>query len=182
MVKSRSSGSRARAGKSPPERRSPLRFPEAAGMKRASLPASGILATARPLSAFLATVGALEPADRALIVDQAIVLLEGFYAHLPLKRAMHAVDPLQRLRLLRHRLAQFVTETSFHAEMTDIFTSLRDLHTNYLLPAPYNGVAAALPFAVEAYWEKDVRRYIVGHVMDGFSHPTFRAGVEVRYW
>jgi len=141
-----------------------------------------ILNAATRLNEFLATVVALTPEERGLIVEQAIVLLDGFYAHLPLKRAMHAIDPLQRLRLLRHRLAQFVTETSFHAEMTDIFTSLRDLHTNYLLPAPYNGVAAALPFAVEAYWEKDVRRYIVGHVMDGFSHPTFRAGVEVRYW
>ena len=97
-------------------------------MERASPPTSGILATARPLSAFLATVGALEPADRALIVDQAIVLLEGFYAHLPLKRAMHAVDPLQRLRLLRHRLEQFPSELAFHAEMTDIFTSLRPAH------------------------------------------------------
>jgi hypothetical protein len=80
-----------------------------------------------------------------------IVLLEGCYAHLPLKRAMHAVDPLQRLRLLRHRLGQFVTESSFHAEMNDIFTSLRDLHTNYLLPAPFNRVAAALPFGVKFF-------------------------------
>lgn len=141
-----------------------------------------ILNSATLLNKFLATVVALTPEERALIVEQAIVLLEGCYAHLPLKRAMHAVDPLQRLRLLRHRLAQFATESSFHAEMTDIFTSLRDLHTNYLLPAPFNGVAAALPFGVEAYWENDVRKYIVGHVMAGFTHPTFREGVEVRYW
>src|SRR5262249_57745344 len=93
-----------------------------------------------------------------------------------------AMVRVERLRLLRHPLAPFVMETPLPAEMPDIFPAPRDLHTNFPLPAPYNGVAAALPFAVEAYWEKDVRRYIVGHVMDGFSHPTFRAGVEVRYW
>jgi hypothetical protein len=37
------------------------------------------------------------------MVEQAIKLLEGFYVHLPLKRAMHAVDPLQSLRLLQRR-------------------------------------------------------------------------------
>ena len=150
-------------------------------MERASPPTSGILATARPLSAFLATVGALEPADRALIVDQAIVLLEGFYAHLPLKRAMHAVDPLQRLRLLRHRLEQFPSELAFHAEMTDIFTSLRDLHTNYLLPDPFRRAAAALPFRVEAFFEGGVRKFLA-IVAPSLSHPTFGSGVEVLHW
>jgi hypothetical protein len=42
---------------------------------------------------------------------------------------MHAVDPLQRLRLLRRRVSLVANEISFHHEMTDIFTSLRDLHT-----------------------------------------------------
>jgi hypothetical protein len=125
-------------------------------------------------------VGALEPADRALIVDQAIVLLEGFYAHLPLKRAMHAVDPLQRLRLLRHRLEQFPSELAFHAEMTDIFTSLRDLHTNYLLPDPFRR-AAALPFRVEAFFEGGVRKFLA-IVAPSLSHPTFGSGVEVLHW
>ena len=40
-----------------------------------------------------------KPEQRALLVDQAILLLEGFYVHLPMKRAMYAIDPLQRLRL-----------------------------------------------------------------------------------
>jgi len=124
----------------------------------------------------------LTPDERALIVDQAIVLLESFYAHLPLKRAMHAIDPLQRLRLLRHRLAQFTSELSFHAEMTDIFTSLRDLHTNYLLPTPFRGMAAALPFRVEACFGGGVRKFLVAGVQIGFTHPTFIPGVEVRYW
>lgn len=38
-------------------------------------------------------------------------------------------------------------------QMTEIFTSIRDLHTNYLLPAPFNGMTAFLPFMVEDYIE-----------------------------
>lgn len=57
---------------------------------------------------------------------------------------MHAVEPLQRLRLLLHRLEQVAparleAEVEFHREMTEIFMSVRDLHTNYFLPAPFAG-------------------------------------------
>jgi C-terminal processing protease CtpA/Prc len=144
--------------------------------------ASEFLAKSVPLRAFLSKISAITPDERALIVKQAIVLLEGFYAHLPLKRAMHAIDPLQRLRLLQHRLGQFETDLAFHAEMTDIFTSLRDLHTNYLLPDPFNAVAAFLPFRVEEYFDGGARKYLVADVTKGFSHPTFGKGVEVLYW
>ena len=46
---------------------------------------------------------------------------------------MHAIDPLQALRLLRHRLAD-LTETEFHVQLQRIFLGLHDLHTNYILP------------------------------------------------
>ena len=100
---------------------------------------------------------------------------------------MHAVDPLQRLRLLRHRLEQtsaerLPPEIEFHREITEIFTGLRDLHTNYFLPAPFEGKAAFLPFMVEDYEEGGQRRYLVSHVASGFSHATFKAGVEVIHW
>src|SRR5207244_8384397 len=76
------------------------------------------------LTAFLETPGELTLHDRRTIVEQAMVLLQENYVHLPLKRAMHAVDPVQRLRLLRHRLeAQDDTtmdpEADFHAEIRD---------------------------------------------------------------
>src|SRR5262245_50820490 len=79
------------------------------------------------LPEFLALTGELDEKDRALLVDQALVLLEDLYVHLPLKRAMHAVDPIQRLKLLRHRLAR-LSERAFHDELIRIFTGLRDLH------------------------------------------------------
>src|SRR3712207_6680972 len=43
--------------------------------------------------------------ERACIVEQALLLLEDLYVHLPLKRAMHATDPVQALRLLGMRNA-----------------------------------------------------------------------------
>src|SRR6476646_191192 len=91
--------------------------------------------------------------DMQLIVEQALILLEMFYVHMPLKRAMHAIDPVQRLRLLKYRLEQMseknkMDHLDFHSEMTRIFTSLRDLHTNYFLPEPYNNKIAFLPFQI----------------------------------
>src|ERR1700744_2443999 len=84
-----------------------------------------------PLPEFIAKAKALTDAERELIVDQAIIMIEQVYVHLPLKRAMHAVEPVQRLRLLKQRLALY-DERQFHDEMIGIFTHLRDLHTNYI--------------------------------------------------
>lgn len=140
------------------------------------------LLAGRGLRDFLGSIDALEPQDMVSIVDQAIVLLESFYVHLPLKRAMHAVDPLQKLRLLRRRLPQFGSEIAFHHEMTQIFTSLRDLHTNYLLPGHFAGMVAFLPFRVEAYFEDGQRHYLMSHTVPGFVHETFVAGVKLTYW
>src|SRR5215213_301954 len=89
-------------------------------------------------------------ADRRQIVQQALILIEQNYVHLPHKIAMHAVNPVQRLRLLRARLAasnprRLPPAAAFHGEMSEIFHSLRDLHTNYVLPEPFRGKLAFLP-------------------------------------
>lgn len=144
-------------------------------------------AKATDLRSFLATVPALTPRQRKVLARQALILIEQNYVHLPLKRAMHAVDPVQRLKLLLQALEQGAATTQpagaeFHREMTEIFTSVRDLHTNYLLPAPINEVTAFLPFMVEDCFEGEQRRYLVTHVTPGFGHRTFRPGVEVVYW
>src|SRR5467141_3669558 len=82
-----------------------------------------------PLSQFLKTIDRkykLSRRDRLRIVQQALLLLEMNYVHLPLKRAMHAIDPIQRLRLLRFRLlemkeGELPTEMHFHQRMMEIF-------------------------------------------------------------
>lgn len=137
---------------------------------------------------FLDGAGALTLADRIRLVEQAEVLLEQNYVHLPLKTALHAVNPVQRLRLLRIRLERQTSTTMepehlFHAEMSEIFHSVRDLHTNYLLPAPFNGKVAYVPFLIEDYFDDHgERRYVVSHVVAGFTAPGFGPGVEVTHW
>jgi hypothetical protein len=73
-------------------------------------------------------------------------------------------------------------DARFHAEMTQIFTSVRDLHTNYLLPSPFSHVFASLPFRVETCVEAGKVVYLVAGLATGFQHPTFTAGVELHYW
>jgi Peptidase family S41 len=140
------------------------------------------LSGSSPLSSFLADAEGLTPDERALIVDQAIVLMESFYVHLPLKKAMHAVDPVQRLRLLHKHLSEYDHDARFHGEMTQIFTSVRDLHTNYLLPSPFSHVFASLPFRVETCVEEEKIVFLVAGLSTGFQHPTFTAGVELQHW
>ena len=79
-----------------------------------------------------------------LIVDQALILLEMFYVHMPQKRAMYAIDPIQRLKLLKYRLTQMsekpeerkMSQVSFHNEMTRILTSMRDSEGSLLTIRP----------------------------------------------
>ena len=140
-----------------------------------------------PLHDFLATAGTLTHAERLTIVGQAILMLEGNYVHLPLKSAMHAVNPVQRLRLLRARLQRQTDDTmdaerSFHTELSSVFHSVRDLHTNYILPAPFNGQIAYLPFQVERCVQDGRRAYIVTRTAQGLSAPPFGVGVEITHW
>lgn len=138
-------------------------------------------ADARPLSELLADAEPLSIDERRVIVRAAQVLIDQLYVHLPLKRAMHAVDPAQRLRLLDRRLAGF-SERRFHDELIAIFTALRDLHTAYTLPLPFAGRIAVLPFRIESYWEQDSQRYAVTGVTEGLDVAPFAVGVEVTHY
>src|SRR6476659_6198430 len=123
-----------------------------------------------PLHEFLATAGNLTYAERMVLVEPALLMLEG--------------NPVQRLRLLRARLLRQTQETMdpervFHMEMSGIFHSVRDLHTNYLLPAPFAGMIAYLPFQVERCVDGGVEKFLVTRVAQGMSAPPFRIGVEI---
>ncbi|MET0863980.1 MAG: S41 family peptidase [Nakamurella sp.] len=142
---------------------------------------------AQTLESFLPGAGLLTLADRRRIVEQALVMIEQNYVHLSLKTAMHAVLPVQRLRLLQRQLEHQVAvdevpEWRFHQEMSSIFHSLRDLHTNYSLPAPFNGKIAFLPFLVEEYYDATGRHYVVSRVVAGFVAPGFVRGAELTSW
>ncbi len=146
------------------------------------------LGTSVLLADFLSSAGKLTLDERRVLVEQALLLFDQNYVHLPLKVAMHAVNPVQRLRLLRDRLARQTPQTMdpewrFHAEMLEIFHSVRDLHTNYLLPEPFSGKIAYLPFLVEEYHDdQGVHHYIVSHIVRGYSAPGFEHGAEITHW
>ena len=115
----------------------------------------GAQGAAVPLPTFLAGAGTLTLDQRKLLVDQAIVLLEQNYVHLPLKVAMHAVESAAAAAgaagpaWSARRDETMEPEWIFHRQMSGIFHSVRDLHTNYLLPAPFAGKIAYLPFLIE---------------------------------
>lgn len=133
-------------------------------------------------SSFRDTTDDLTPEQRLTVIDQALFLMEEIYVHLPLKRAMHAIDPVQALKLLRRKV-ETLSERQFHNAMIDIFKRLRDLHTNYVLPSSYQGRIAFLPFLMEEYYDNQgVRHYIVSRMLVGFSHPEFGPGAEILKW
>ncbi|MFN8196112.1 MAG: S41 family peptidase [Nocardioidaceae bacterium] len=141
------------------------------------------LGTVRTMPQFRTHIaqGPLTDAQRSLVLDQAEILLGEVYAHLPLKRAMHAVDPLQALRLLRHRLGD-LTETEFHVQMQRIFLGLHDLHTNYILPSRYAGFAF-LGIFLERCVDNGRTAYLVTKTFDHITgDPQLKAGVEVTHW
>ena len=66
--------------------------------------------TARDLGNFLNSCerqAQLSRQERLRIVEQALLLMEMNYVHLPMKRAIHAIDPIQQLKLLRFQLAEW---------------------------------------------------------------------------
>jgi hypothetical protein len=136
------------------------------------------------LGAFLATVSDLSAGDQKQVIDGALALIDQVYVHLPLKRAMYAVDPIQRLKLLRQRHRD-LSPRGFHDEMIAIFHSLRDLHTNYILPASFQRKTAFLPLLVEEYFTDSgapTRRYVVTRLLPGLQDPNFVPGVELTHW
>jgi hypothetical protein len=165
-------------------------------LAQAAEPVRDLLAGSVRLAEFLRGPDRLTLDERRLLVEQALVVLEQNYVHLPLKVAMHAVNPLQRLRVFRVRLerqtpATMDREWLFHAELSSIFLSVRDLHTSYLLPDPFAGKIAFLPFQVEECVDDPVeecpddptaRHYVVSRLATGYSAPGFGPGAEVTHW
>lgn len=121
-----------------------------------------------------------------MLVATALELLDKLYVHLPSKRSMYAVNPLQRLRLLRRRLAgadpRLQSDRAFYNEVLSIFAQLRDLHTVFVLPEPLRSAIAFLPFRLELCLENGERQYVVSQVLDSVGVSTFSSGATVTHW
>ncbi len=128
------------------------------------------------------TKSGLSQTQRLRLIEQAKILIGDLYTHLPLKQAMHSINPLQRLRLLKQR-ADEPSILKFHAELLDIFKELRDLHTNYSLPAPFGNEIAFLGILVEQYFVNKKPKWMVSKVAEHLvSDPKLKPGVEITHW
>ncbi len=120
--------------------------------------------------------------ERNNIITMFTELLDGLYVHLPLKRAMYGIDPVQQLRRL-HERARLMTDDAFHREIGSILTNLRDAHTAYIAPSPLAGTVARLPFLVEQFGSEGAPRFIVSKIIpELITDPGFADGVELVEW
>jgi C-terminal processing protease CtpA/Prc len=129
----------------------------------------------------------LSIADRSKLIDTALDLLDTLYVHLPLKRSMYAVNPSQRLKLLRRRSDQqqrLLADREFFNEMLSIFGQLRDLHTNFVLPEPFRSSTAYLPFRLErCVGNSGQEWYVVTQVVrEEVTDNDFQVGAIVTHW
>src|SRR5215831_17231789 len=128
-------------------------------------------------------VARLTWAERLDIIDTWVQVLDGAYAHLPLKRALYGFDPIRALEHLRQQVPA-LTALQFHRQLTSLINRLRDAHTQYSGPHTISGAVATLPFLVEAWGPVNEPRYVVSKVSDRrlIKDPHFEPGVTLTYW
>lgn len=137
---------------------------------------------AETLPGFLARAPRLSQRERATILDAAIATLRGFYAHLPMKRVAHGIDPVGRLAALRRTLADVTDDIAFHHAVSAVFASLHDLHTIYVLPEFYAHATATLPFELGVAHGKAGDEIIITRLATGFAADPFQPGVVALSW
>ena len=138
----------------------------------------------------------MSAADKATIVDQALLIFQNLYPHLPFKKQIYDfAHPVESLTQVRANLTSEMSgttppigETAFHSSVIMAFDFVVDAHTVYGLPPPYRGSVAFLPFLMRAYWDQNgFPRFVVTKMMKaqadgGFGHPTFVPGAEITHW
>ena len=118
-----------------------------------------------------------------VIARMALILLTECWVHRDHKRALYDVDPLPALQRLIGRIYGRMPEQEFHERMTEIFDSLRDLHTAYVLPQPYRRRIAFLPFMVEEYYGEDFNpAFVVSKLHASAEAAGLRRGATVTHW
>ena len=93
------------------------------------------------------TFPAYTPDQRQLVAEQAQILLRDLYVHRYEKIAYYGddVDPVPRVAEVVAN-ARTMNDADFHLTLQNIFSSTRDLHTNYYFPNPYACNESFLPF------------------------------------
>ncbi len=86
-------------------------------------------------------------ADKQRIADQALFLIESNYVHLAQKIAEFHVDPVGTLKTIQKN-ASSLSDLDLHTQIQAVFSDVRDLHTNYYFPKPFQCYRSVLPFSV----------------------------------
>jgi hypothetical protein len=129
-----------------------------------------------------AGVGQLSWGERLSVLDAWVQVLDGAYAHLPLKRALYGYDPIRAIEHLRQQVPA-LNDLQFHRELATLINRLRDAHTQYKGPKSLEGVVASLPFLVEAYGPADQPAYVVSKVnAEAVGDKYFVPGVSLEWW
>jgi hypothetical protein len=128
-------------------------------------------------------VARLNWGERLDIIDAWVQVLDGAYAHLPLKRALYGFDPIRALEHLRHQVPA-LSDLQFHRELTRLINRLRDAHTQYSGPRTMAGAVATLPFLVETWGPPHDCHYVVSKVSDPslVRDRYFKPGVTLTFW
>jgi len=134
------------------------------------------------MSLFNEEMAPLTWAQRFDILDAWVAVLDGLYAHLPLKRALYGFDPIRAIEHLRQQVPT-LTDLQFHRELTGLINHLRDAHTQYTGPKRLANAVATLPFLVEAYGPADSPSYVVTKVTRSqVADASFEPGVTLEWW
>ena len=107
-------------------------------VKLAGTPAQWLSGSARASLNGAADATPLSWGDRLNIIDALAQVLDGVYAHLPLKRSLYGFDVIRGLEHLRQQL-HLMTDLQFHRELTALMNRLRDAHTQYQGPWTVKG-------------------------------------------
>lgn len=82
-------------------------------------------------------------------------LLLQIYVNRESKISNYGVDPIPTMKDIKKR-AKKMSDSEFHLAMASLFLSLRDFHTNYQLPSPYNCYRALYPLSFELVDSRDI--------------------------
>ena len=128
-------------------------------------------------------VGVLNWGERLDIIDALVQVIDGVYAHLPLKRALYGFDPIRALEHLRQQVPG-LTDLQFHRELTTLINRLRDAHTQYSGPHSIAAPSPHCPFS----WKRGVLQMIAitlyrrSAIADLSDDPLFQPGVTLTFW
>ena len=149
-------------------------------------PAGATQVSIGPLVPFLADAEEnhkLDVDEKLLLLDQAELMLNHLYPHLPFKlETFKFTHPVKWLEDKIRPFVDTISEADFHGHLIASFSLIRDAHTLYGLPSPYRGAMAFLPFQMKYYTDRTGRHYVVTRVIKGFEHDFFQPGAEILKW